>query len=100
MIVNKSGVMGKVFGGLLERAREIELRVTDFKLLNESVAPPVSPSAYGQDLPNEELRLEYRYLDLRRQEMQRTLLLRDRMIRSMRNYFGDLGFVDVDFEQV
>jgi aspartyl-tRNA synthetase len=75
---------------------EIELRVTNFKLLNESAAPPVSPSAYGQDLPNEELRLEYRYLDLRRQEMQRTLLLRDRLIRSMRNYFGDLGFIDVE----
>jgi aspartyl-tRNA synthetase len=75
---------------------EIELRVTDFKLLNESLAPPVSPSAYGQDLPNEELRLEHRYLDLRRSDMQRTLLLRDRIIRRMRNYFGDLGFIDVE----
>jgi aspartyl-tRNA synthetase len=75
---------------------EIELRVTDFKLLNESLAPPVSPSAYGQDLPNEELRLEHRYLDLRRADMQRTLLLRDRIIREMRNYFGDLGFIDVE----
>ncbi|MEX2093648.1 MAG: aspartate--tRNA ligase, partial [Pirellulales bacterium] len=75
---------------------EIELRVTDFKLLNESITPPVSPSAFGQDLPNEELRLEHRYLDLRRPDMQRTLLLRDRMIRSMRNYFGDLGFIDVE----
>jgi aspartyl-tRNA synthetase len=75
---------------------EIELRVTDYKLLNQSEVPPVSPNAYGQDLPNEELRLEHRYLDLRRQDMQRTLLLRDRMIRSMRNYFGDLNFVDVE----
>jgi aspartyl-tRNA synthetase len=75
---------------------EIELRVTDFQLLNVSESPPVSPSAYGQDLPNEELRLEHRYLDLRRQDMQKTLLLRDRMIRSMRNYFGDLGFIDVE----
>jgi aspartyl-tRNA synthetase len=75
---------------------EIELRVTEFKLLNESAVPPVSPNAYGQDLPNEELRLEYRYLDLRRPEMQKTLLLRDRIIRSMRNYFGGLGFIDVE----
>jgi aspartyl-tRNA synthetase len=75
---------------------EIELRVTEFKLLNESATPPVSPSAFGQDLPNEELRLEHRYLDLRRPEMQKTLLLRDRLIRSMRNYFGDLGFIDVE----
>jgi aspartyl-tRNA synthetase len=75
---------------------EIELRVTAFKLLNESITPPVSPSAFGQDLPNEELRLEHRYLDLRRPDMQKTLLLRDRMIRSMRNYFGELGFIDVE----
>jgi aspartyl-tRNA synthetase len=75
---------------------EIELRVTAFNLLNESLAPLVSPSAYGQDLPNEELRLEHRYLDLRRAEMQRTLLLRDCIIRRMRNYFGDLGFIDVE----
>jgi aspartyl-tRNA synthetase len=75
---------------------EIELRVTEFKLLNESATPPVSPSAFGQDLPNEELRLEHRYLDLRRPDMQKTLLLRDRMIRSMRNYFGELGFIDVE----
>ncbi|HEY4234310.1 MAG TPA: aspartate--tRNA ligase [Lacipirellulaceae bacterium] len=75
---------------------EIELRVTGFQLLNESLAPPVSPSAYGQDLPNEELRLEHRYLDLRRADMQKTLLLRDRIIRRMRNYFGDLGFIDVE----
>ena len=75
---------------------EIELRVTDFKLLNKSLTPPVSPSAYGQDLPNEDLRLKYRYLDLRRPEMQRTLLLRHRIIRSMRDYFDDHGFIDVE----
>lgn len=98
-VIRVTGVVAKRPSGMANpkhASGEIELRVTDFKLLNESVAPPVSPSAYGQDLPNEELRLEYRYLDLRRQEMQRTLLLRDRLIRSMRNYFGDLGFIDVE----
>lgn len=75
---------------------DIELRVTEFKLLNESLTPPVSPHEHVQELPNEEIRLEHRYLDLRRPEMQQTLLLRDRLIRSMRNYFGDLGFIDVE----
>jgi aspartyl-tRNA synthetase len=75
---------------------EIELRVTEFRLLNTSAAPPVSPSAFSQDLPNEELRLEYRYLDLRRPEMQRTMQLRDRIVRSMRNYFAEHGFIDVE----
>ena len=54
---------------------EIELRVTEFKLLNKSLTPPVSPNANAQDMPNEELRLEHRYLDLRRPVMQQTLLL-------------------------
>ncbi len=67
---------------------EVELRVTGFKLLNKSLTPPVSPNANAQDLPNEELRLEHRYLDLRRPVMQQTLLLRDRIIKSMRDYFA------------
>jgi aspartyl-tRNA synthetase len=75
---------------------EIELRVTQFKLLNQSLTPPVSPNANVQDLPNEELRLEHRYLDLRRPTMQRTLLLRDRIVKGMRDYFHEHGFIDVE----
>ena len=75
---------------------EIELRVTGFKLFNKSLTPPVSPNANAQDLPNEELRLEYRYLDLRRPVMQRTLLLRDRIVKGMRDYFAEHGFIDVE----
>jgi aspartyl-tRNA synthetase len=75
---------------------EVELRVTGFKLLNKSLTPPVSPNANAQDMPNEELRLEHRYLDLRRPVMQQTLLLRDRIIRSMRDYFAALNFIDVE----
>jgi aspartyl-tRNA synthetase len=75
---------------------EIELRVTNFKLLNKSLTPPVSPSAAAQDMPNEELRLEHRYLDLRRPVMQRTLLLRDRIVKSMRDYFAEQNFIDVE----
>jgi aspartyl-tRNA synthetase len=75
---------------------QIELRVTQFELLNKSRTPTVSPNASAQDLPNEELRLEYRYLDLRRPEMQKALLLRARMIHCMRNYFAELGFIDVE----
>ncbi|MFO0789980.1 MAG: aspartate--tRNA ligase [Pirellulales bacterium] len=75
---------------------EIELRVTGFKLLNKSLTPPVSPNANTQDLPNEELRLEHRYLDLRRSSMQKTLLLRDRIIKGMRDYFAAQDFIDVE----
>ena len=75
---------------------DVELRVTGFKLLNKSLTPPVSPNANSQDMPNEELRLEHRYLDLRRPAMQQTLLLRDRIIKSMRDYFAALDFIDVE----
>jgi aspartyl-tRNA synthetase len=74
----------------------VELRVTEFKLLNKSLTPPVSPNANAQDMPNEELRLEHRYLDLRRPVMQQTLMLRDRIIKNMRDYFAALGFIDVE----
>ncbi|HEX4412299.1 MAG TPA: aspartate--tRNA ligase [Lacipirellulaceae bacterium] len=75
---------------------DIELRVTGFQLLNKSLAPPVSPNAHAQDLPNEELRLEHRYLDLRRSVMQQTLMLRDRLIKGMRDYFAERNFIDVE----
>ncbi len=72
----------------------IELRDTELEVLNKCLVPPVSPS--GTDVPNEDLRLKHRYLDLRRPEMQQVMLLRGRMINSMRNYCADLGFVDVE----
>jgi aspartyl-tRNA synthetase len=72
----------------------VEVRVTDLEVLNPCPTPPISPSA--QDLPNEELRLRYRYLDLRRPQMQATLELRDRIIRSMRQYFAEHDFIDVE----
>ena len=72
----------------------IELRTTELEVLNKSLVPPVSPS--GPDVPNEDLRLKHRYLDLRRPEMQQVMMLRDRMISSMRHYFAELGFIDIE----
>lgn len=74
----------------------IELRVTEFKLLNKSLTPPVSPSESVKEIPGEEMRLKYRYLDLRRAAMQKALLQRDRIIKSMRDYFASNGFIDVE----
>ncbi len=73
---------------------EIELRATELVLLNKSQTPPFQPGAV--ELPGEDLRLKYRYLDLRRNEMQRTLLTRHRLIKLMRDYFDDQGFIEVE----
>jgi len=73
---------------------QIEVRVTHVEILNRSLTPPFQPSQ--RELPGEDLRLKYRYLDLRRPEMQETLLLRHRMIKLMRDYFDEHGFIDVE----
>ena len=72
----------------------IELRASEYELLNESLTPPLSPGS--QETPGEDLRLKYRYLDLRRPEMQRTMFLRNAMIKSMRDYFADHDFIDIE----
>ncbi len=73
---------------------EIELRAEQVTLLNASLTPPVAPS--GQELPGEDLRLKYRFLDLRRAEMQETLRLRDALVKGMRDYFAEHDFLDVE----
>jgi aspartyl-tRNA synthetase len=73
---------------------EIEVRAGKLKILNPSLTPPFQPGQ--KDLPGEDLRLKHRYIDLRRQDMQRTLLLRNRMIKIMRDYCDELGFIDVE----
>jgi len=73
---------------------QIEVRVREVKVLNRSKVPPMKPSAKEQ--PSEDLRLRYRYLDLRRPEMQKTLILRHRIMKLMRDYFDELGFIDIE----
>jgi len=73
---------------------EIEIQAVSVRLLNKSVPVPFLPS--GFDLPSEETRLKYRYIDLRRPEMQRTLVLRHKITKVMRDYFDELDFVEVE----
>ena len=72
----------------------IELRARHMEILNRSLTPPFQPGA--KELPGEDLRLKHRYLDLRRARMQRTMILRHRMIKLMRDYFDEQGFIDVE----
>jgi aspartyl-tRNA synthetase len=73
---------------------EIEVRPSSLSILNKSLTPPFQPG--GKELPNEDLRLKYRYLDLRRGEMQAAMLLRHRIIRGMRTYFDEHDFIDIE----
>jgi aspartyl-tRNA synthetase len=76
---------------------QIEVRAKQAKILNKSLAPAVPVSIAPQEKPPaEELRLKYRYLDLRRPEMQRVLVLRHRLIKTMRDYFDEQNFVEIE----
>lgn len=73
---------------------QIEIRAQRVEVLNKSLTPPFQPTS--KELPGEDLRLKYRYLDLRRPEMQKTVLLRHRMVKIMRDHLDAQGFVDVE----
>ncbi len=73
---------------------EIEVRITRLEILNKSKTPPFTPGI--NDLPGEDLRLKHRYLDLRRPQMQQTMVLRSQMIKTMRDYFQENQFIDVE----
>lgn len=73
---------------------EIEVRAQALEVLNRTPTPPFEVASETE--PNEELRLTYRYLDLRRPAMQKVFLLRHRMAQLMRNTMSGLGFVEVE----
>ncbi|EMI15915.1 aspartyl-tRNA synthetase [Rhodopirellula maiorica SM1] len=72
----------------------IEVRCDHVEILNVCANPPFTPSQ--SDLPGEDLRLKYRFLDLRRKEMQNALVQRSRIIKVMRDYFAEHDFIDVE----
>lgn len=73
---------------------DIEVRPTKLVILNTCNQPPVYPSI--PELPSDDTRLTYRYLDLRRRPMQDALMLRHRMIKTMRDYTDAHGFIEVE----
>ena len=74
----------------------IEVRATGIEVLNKAHTPPFPLDDRSAENVSEDLRLEYRYLDLRRTSMQQCLMLRHRLIQEARNYFDENGFVDVE----
>jgi aspartyl-tRNA synthetase len=72
----------------------IEVVAREARVLNR--AEPLPLLVDGRADASEETRLRYRYLDLRRPELQKNFLLRDRVTLEVRNYFHEQGFVDVE----
>jgi aspartyl-tRNA synthetase len=73
---------------------EIEVVADELLLLNEAKTPPFSPAE--EAIGNEEVRLKYRYLDLRRIEMQKNFALRSRVAMAIRNYLVGEGFLEIE----
>lgn len=73
---------------------DVELDVTELKILNKSQVPPF---VVEDDVKaNEDLRLRYRYLDLRRAPMQRLILIRHKVICAIREYLNARDFVEIE----
>jgi aspartyl-tRNA synthetase len=72
----------------------VEVAVDDLEILNRSQVPPFAVNA--DDPVDENLRLEYRYLDLRRPRMQSNLRTRHRIVKAIRDFFDARGFVEVE----
>jgi len=73
---------------------DVELVVTAMRLLNESKLPPFLPSEKA--ISNEELRLKYRYVDLRRPEMQFNIETRHKVALAIRNHLAGKGFLEIE----
>jgi aspartyl-tRNA synthetase len=72
----------------------IEVVASELLLLNESKTPPFSPAEDA--IANEEVRLKYRYLDLRRPPMQHNFELRSKVAMAIRNYLVEQGFLEIE----
>ena len=73
---------------------EIELYVQELRILNQSLTPPFEIS--DRTKANDEIRLRYRYLDLRRGEMQHALMMRHKIVKTARDYLDENGFLEIE----
>jgi aspartyl-tRNA synthetase len=73
---------------------DVELEVLELRVLAESETPPFE-IVENSDV-NDMLRLKYRYLDLRRPEMQRAIAARHKVVKTARDYFDDNGFLEIE----
>ncbi|MFA9381700.1 MAG: aspartate--tRNA ligase, partial [Acetanaerobacterium sp.] len=72
----------------------LEVYVSDLRILSKAETPPFEITDHSK--VNEELRLKYRYLDLRRPSLQKNLMLRHKIAKVTRDYFDENGFLEIE----
>lgn len=95
-VVAVSGMVAKRSGAVNENLATgaIELRAKDIRVLSESDTPPFPIEADSKT--REELRLKYRYLDLRRPDLQKNLIMRSRVAALIRQFLAEEGFLEIE----
>ena len=90
------GILEKRAGGVnTELATgEYEVRAKELRILSESEVPPFQIETDSKT--KEDLRLKYRFLDLRRPDLQRNIIMRSRIANVIRNYMFDQGFLEIE----
>ena len=73
---------------------EIEIKVLELRILSEALTPPFPIEEDSQT--KDELRLKYRYLDLRRPDLQKNIILRSKVAQSIRNFMSSDGFIEIE----
>lgn len=73
---------------------EIEIRAEQVRILSEALTPPFPIEANSKT--KEELRLKYRYLDLRRPDIQRNIILRSKIVANIRKFMTEEGFLEIE----
>ena len=74
---------------------EVEVIAQNVTIHNPSKTPPFMVSG-DNDLPDENMRLKYRYIDLRRERMTRNMILRHKVVKFMRDYLDEKGFIEIE----
>jgi aspartyl-tRNA synthetase len=75
---------------------KIEVAAERVSILNRCPTPPFEVTEFGEELANEDLRLQYRYLDLRRKSLQDTLITRHRLNKTIRDYLDAKDFLELE----
>ncbi len=87
-VVKRSSVNNKIPTG------QIEIQVEELRILNKSETPPFAVEENSS--VKDEIRLKYRYLDLRRPDVQKNLIVRHKIAQLARNFYSDNGFMEIE----